>query len=187
MTTGDGRALIVDDEESIRYALTRDLEKLGFEPHAVANVEDALQAVERDKSFSLVMLDVRMPGMSGLEALRSLRPMLPEASIIMLSAVVDSEVATQALRLGADQYLTKPWSPEELGQRVQTAAERRREGVTWDAEAPAPEKGEPGLGAVTSDLINQQVTAFERAAGQLRGQSESRPRRRWWPPWRKNG
>ena len=184
MTTSHGPALIVDDEESIRYALKRDLEQIGFEPLAVSNVKEALEAVERQKSFSLVILDVRMPGMSGLDALRRLRPMLPDACIIMLSAVVDSEIAARALQIGADHYLTKPWSPEELSQRIQMASERRREGVRWDSTEPTPDGGDAGLGAVTSDLIRQQVTAFERASRQLDSPAQSRPRRRWWP-WRR--
>jgi DNA-binding response OmpR family regulator len=184
MTTSKGPALIVDDEESIRYALKRDLEQIGFEPLAVSNVQEALQAVERQKSFSLAVLDVRMPGMNGLELLRILRPMLPDACIIMLSAVVDSEIAAQAIRFGADNYLTKPWSPEELSRRVQMALERRREGVKRYSSEPTPDTGKAGLGAVTSDLIRQQVTAFERAARQLDSPAQSRPRRRWWP-WRR--
>ena len=184
MTTSKGPALIVDDEESIRYALTRDLEQIGFEPLAVSNVQEALQAVERQKSFSLAVLDVRMPGMNGLELLRILRPMLPDACIIMLSAVVDSEIAARALQIGADHYLTKPWSPEELNRRIQTALERHRGGVRRDSSEPAPDVGKAGLGGVTSDLIRQQVTAFERAAGLQDSPAQSRPRRRWWP-WRR--
>ena len=83
MTTSKGPALIVDDEESIRYALKRDLEQIGFEPLAVSNVQEAVQAVERQKSFSLAVLDVRMPGMNGLELLRILRPMLPDACMAL--------------------------------------------------------------------------------------------------------
>lgn len=185
MTTSNGPALIVDDEESIRYALKRDLEQMGFDPLAVSNGQEALQAVDRQGRFNLVLLDVRMPGMNGLDALRRLRPMLPDACIIMLSAVVDSEIAAQALRLGADHYLTKPWSREELSQRIQLAMERHRDGVSGDSAEPITDSREVDLGVVTSDLVNQQMTAFERAAGLQGSREQSRPRRRWWP-WRRN-
>lgn len=116
------RILIVDDErffrEAIRDALTAD----GFGCIDVESGEEALDRVE-DPSIGVVILDIRLPGIDGLEVLRRLRESHPGLRVIVLSASVDQELVLEALRLGACDYLAKPLHDEELVLAVRRAAE----------------------------------------------------------------
>ena len=148
-------ALIVDDEESVRDLLSQQLKRLGYDSKAAPNGQEALEQVAHQK-FDLVMLDMRMPGMSGLEVLRQLRQSYPGTCVVMLSAVVDAEITASALNLGADDFVTKPSSADYLGVRIE-AAQAHRERVG---------RGEPlrevSLDEITKDLIEQQMTLLKR-------------------------
>jgi phosphoserine phosphatase RsbU/P len=104
-----GTLLIVDDDEANRDMLSRRLERKGF---AVAVAEDGQRAIElvRARSFDLVLLDILMPGLSGLDVLRELRRGFPatELPVIMATALTDSGDIVEALRLGANDYVSKP-------------------------------------------------------------------------------
>ena len=179
--------LVVDDEESIRYALASELRKLDLEVTTASSTQEAFALVDRGGSFDLVMLDVRMPEVSGLEALRRLRRELPGACIIMLSAVVDSDIAAEAIRLGADDYLTKPWSPEELKLRIQQAMGRRAATGATDSSSGDPKLGtarKVDVASVTKDLIAQQTTAYERITAEQSEREAKGRSSRWWF-WRK--
>ena len=109
MTSPSGTLLIVDDDEANRDMLSRRLERKGFE---VAVAEDGSRAIElvRARPFDLVLLDVLMPGLSGLEVLRELRRGFPatELPVIMATALSESGDVVEALRLGANDYVSKP-------------------------------------------------------------------------------
>jgi phosphoserine phosphatase RsbU/P len=104
-----GTLLVVDDDEANRDMLSRRLERKGF---AVAVAEDGSRAIElvRERPFDLVLLDVLMPGLSGLEVLRELRRSHPatELPVIMATALSESGDIVEALRLGANDYVSKP-------------------------------------------------------------------------------
>ena len=117
-------ALIVDDEESLRYALSRQLELMGYECLAVSSGPEALAAAAR-LDFDLVMLDVRMPGMSGLEVLKNLRADSQGPCIVMLTAMGETAISAAALNSGADDYIIKPCHPHELRMKVRKAQARR--------------------------------------------------------------
>jgi len=165
MSQVERTALIVDDEESIRYVLSRQLEKLGYKCVAVSSGGEALRTINRQE-FALVMLDVRMPGISGLEVLKALRLNYPETCVVMLTAVVDTLVAAKAMKSGADDYITKPCSLEYLSARLRRGYERRELARQREKESLASD-GEPQKGvdllAITNDLVHQQVAAYERA------------------------
>ena len=175
-----------ESSNSLGKALTSELRELGYRPTSVSSAQAALATVGDDSSFELVLLDVRMPEMSGLEALRRLRPLLPVACIIMLTAVVDAEVAAQALRFGADAYLTKPWNAEELRARIEQTIQQRAEAGTPEGAPPSAsnETGGVNYTNVTVDLISQQMTAYERLSAQQGTQTGNRQRRSW-RPWRR--
>jgi DNA-binding response OmpR family regulator len=117
------RILVVDDErplvESIRFALQR-------EGHEVAEASDGLRALELAQSgqFDLVLLDVMLPGMSGFEVCRFLRQ-VSDVPILLLTARSDETDRVVGLDLGADDYITKPFSMRELMARVRAALRRR--------------------------------------------------------------
>ena len=111
-------ALIVDDEPSIRYFLSVGLEDMGFDCDAADGGEAALESLSRN-DYDLMMLDIRMPGIDGMEVLRRVRLDNQELPIVILSAVADPETAAHALTtLGANAFLGKPCTLGDLGQTI---------------------------------------------------------------------
>jgi two-component system response regulator PilR (NtrC family) len=122
--TPAGSILVVDDEEIVRDVLQDLLRKAGHEVEAVASAEDALVAL-RQRSRHLVLLDFMLPGMGGFEALTRIRQADPEPLVIMITAFASIENAVQAMRLGAFDYLTKPFKNEEVLLVVRNALRQR--------------------------------------------------------------
>ena len=118
------RVLVVDDEETIRLALGRFLRARGYEVHAVASGQDALEAITPG-AYALMLCDVRMPGLSGLDVVPQARALDPDLAIVMLSAVNDAPTARAALTQGAVDYLVKPVELAVLLQSVETALHKR--------------------------------------------------------------
>ena len=123
---GDGvRCLVVDDEPRLRQVLVRLMETDGFVCSEAANGAEALEVLQR-QPFTLVLSDLRMPRMDGIELLRQVRARFPDVAVVMITAVADVEVAVSCLAIGAMDYLTKPFHLEEVRARVIQAMERRR-------------------------------------------------------------
>ena len=120
-----GTILIVDDEEAIRNILSRKLEVDGYHCEVAADGKEALWKAFM-KDFDLVLMDIKMPGLSGMEALPQMVTNHPDTCVIMMTAVVDTETAVQAMRLGAYDYVTKPFDLDDLSMRVEKALERRK-------------------------------------------------------------
>lgn len=119
------RILVVDDEENIRFAIAVCLEADG---HTVVTASDMEQAFEetRSKAFDLIFLDVRLGTLNGLDFLPQLRSENPWARVIVITAYASIETALQAMKLGATDYLAKPFEQAELQLVTQQVAERRR-------------------------------------------------------------
>jgi response regulator RpfG family c-di-GMP phosphodiesterase len=117
--------LVVDDEESIRSLLRRKLGADGYECDIAADGKEALWKAFM-KDFDLVLMDIKMPGLSGMEALPQMVTDHPDTSVVMLTAVADAKTAVEAMKLGAYDYLTKPFDLDDLSMRVRRALERRR-------------------------------------------------------------
>lgn len=120
-----GTVLIVDDEESIRSILCRRLETEGYKCEVASDGKEALWKTFI-KDFDLVLMDIKMPGTSGLEALPQMVARHPDTCVIMLTAIVDADTAVEAMKLGAYDYITKPFDLDDLIIRVEKALERRR-------------------------------------------------------------
>src|SRR5580700_11716315 len=118
-----GRILIVDDDASVRRALHTTLQTLGFSTAEASGGEEALTLVSTTP-FDVVLLDINMPGLDGLETCRRLRRMLPRIAILMLTVRDSEEDKVQALEAGADDYVTKPFHIRELTARVRSAVRR---------------------------------------------------------------
>jgi two-component system NtrC family response regulator len=119
------RILVVDDQAAQRELITGFLRKQNFEAIAAESGEKALDKFRREP-FDLVLTDMKMPGMSGLELLAALRTMNPEATVIVVTAYGTVETAVAAVKAGAADYLTKPVNLEELLYRIEQVKERRR-------------------------------------------------------------
>ena len=111
------RILIVDDEQDLRIIFKRFLEVDGYDCEIVGSAEEALDQLTREE-FSLVITDINMPGMSGIDLLREIRRRYPEVAVLVISAVDDRKVAVKALELGAFAYMIKPVSRNELAINV---------------------------------------------------------------------
>ena len=116
--------LIVDDDNSIQYALSALLERYGYACVVVSNGQEALETVTQIE-FDLILLDFRMPGMSGLEFLKRFRVNNIKTSVVMLTAVADKILTAESFKLGADDFVIKPCDPKVLSDRLQRAYERR--------------------------------------------------------------
>jgi DNA-binding response OmpR family regulator len=135
MATPTPRVLVVDDDATVAEVVCRYLEREGFEVESVADGETGLASALTDPP-DLVVLDVMLPGLDGLEVCRRLRALAP-VPVIMLTARGAEAERVIGLELGADDYLAKPFSPKELVARVR-AVLRRARGPLSGAGAGAP-------------------------------------------------
>ena len=118
------RVLVVEDEASIRRFITLNLETVGYEVREAESGEDALTLF---KTFlpDVVVLDLMLPGINGLEVCRHIRETVPEPLIIMLTAKGQDSDKIMGLELGADDYMVKPFNPFELIARIKAMLRRR--------------------------------------------------------------
>jgi two-component system, OmpR family, KDP operon response regulator KdpE len=115
-----GLILIVDDEISIRRALHTTLCRLGFKTVEAARGQEALSLV-RTNSFDAVLLDINMPGMTGIDTCKYMRSLFPRMPILMLTVRDSEDDKVEALDAGADDYITKPFQLRELTARIRAA------------------------------------------------------------------
>lgn len=115
--------LIVDDETPLRKALRTSLAASGFDVEEARNGEEALHTVQRQR-FDLVLLDINMPGISGIDACRRIRGVSPESGIIMVTVRDLEDDKVRALEAGADDYITKPFKLRELTARLRAVLRR---------------------------------------------------------------
>lgn len=117
------RILVIDDDPVVQTAVRRTLEPAGYDMVAATNGADAMD-IFRVVNPALIILDLRLPGKSGQELCREIREETASIPIIVLSAVSDQVERILLLELGADDYITKPFSPRELLARVRAAMRR---------------------------------------------------------------
>jgi len=117
--------LIVDDEKNICLTLSQALEVLGAETDTALNGEEALIKLEK-KKFGIILLDLRMPGMGGMEVLRRVREIRPDICVIILTAYGTIESAVEAMKLGAVDFIQKPFSPDEIRELVSRVMNREK-------------------------------------------------------------
>jgi len=119
-STSSGRILIADDEPHIRRILQTLLEMAGFEVDLRQDGTDALEAVRSSEHYDLILLDIIMPGATGLEVLGAIRGMDERKStpVVILTAKGQDTDRKAAFSLGADDFLTKPFSPKKLLARI---------------------------------------------------------------------
>ena len=124
MTERRGKVLVVDDEQTVRDLLKRTLEGAGYE---VVTADSGLEALERvcEQEVGVVLLDIKMPGMTGMEVLAKLTADWPEICVLMVTAVADAQTAVQAMKLGAYDHITKPFNLEDVLLKMRRAIEKR--------------------------------------------------------------
>jgi two-component system, OmpR family, KDP operon response regulator KdpE len=117
------KILVVDDDPSFRQGLRASLQSSGYDVHNAANAEEALEYV-REHPIDIVLLDINMPGIGGLEACRRIRAAAPQAAIVMLTVRDAEGDIILALETGADDYVTKPFRLGELIARLHAVLRR---------------------------------------------------------------
>jgi CheY-like chemotaxis protein len=120
----DKPVLIVDDEKNIRLTLAQSLETLGVETESAEDGREALAKVQ-EKEFGLILLDLRIPGVDGLDVLRQRRESRPDIRTIVITAYGTIELAVKAMKLGAVDFIPKPFVPEEVRDAVARVFEEK--------------------------------------------------------------
>jgi DNA-binding response OmpR family regulator len=132
------RILIVDDDPVVRQFVELVLTQQGYATSSAATSETALQVLGRE-SFHLVLLDINMPGMTGLDILRVMRSRPKRPKILMMTAHRDPQTIMKAMQQGADGYLAKPFQPLDLIKRVETVLRGPAPPRSAPAKAPGDE------------------------------------------------
>lgn len=175
------RVLLVDDEEPIRLSLSTFLSRSGYEVETAASAMQALEMLDTGR-YSLMLSDIRMPGMTGIELVPRALASHPDLAIVMLTAVNDAPTATEALSRGAMGYLTKPVELPDLHESILKALHRRemllqqreidhviREEVTLRTAELEREKA--ALRDLTIQVAESLVIAMEAKDPYMRGRS----------------
>jgi two-component system alkaline phosphatase synthesis response regulator PhoP len=114
-----GHILIIDDEAALRQTLARILQQAGFEVTTAENGDQGLSFIETT-NFDLIFMDLRMPGMPGMDALKLIHASFPNLPVVLFTAQPDLNSAVEALRNGATDYLLKPLKPQAVIERAQS-------------------------------------------------------------------
>lgn len=119
------KILVVDDESTICDSVKKILSRKGYEVENTLNASDAIERMKKEK-FDIVITDLMMPNVSGMELLELVKKYYPEIDVLVITGYATLESAVQATKLGALDYIQKPFTPSELADRVQKAIELRR-------------------------------------------------------------
>jgi len=119
--------LLVDDEAPFLETMTKRLEKRNLDVKTALSGQSALETLEKNPSIDVIILDVKMPGMDGIETLRKIKTGYPLSEVIMLTAHATVESAIEGMKLGAFDYLMKPCDMDQLMGKVQEATQKKRD------------------------------------------------------------
>jgi DNA-binding response OmpR family regulator len=155
------RVLVIDDEAHIRHMMRLTLEAAGY---AVGEAADGLHGLEMcgtDAVWDIVLLDQKMPGIDGIETLRRLRECAPGTRVIMVTAFASIELAVEAMKLGATDFVRKPMTPEILRQTVAAALAKPPVTAPLGRPAPAARPQRPRIETVTMNGFHLVRTSAE--------------------------
>jgi len=160
MTDHEATILIVDDAEATREIIKRNLGRAGYTVTAAGRVEEAI-AILKAEHVDLVITDLKMPGPSGLELVRHVRENLRDTEVIMITGYPSIEDAVTAVKIGAEEYLTKPFTDDELLHAVETALVKLNRRRKMDRSEPSASI--PGL-IGESPAMQWLATTIDKAA-----------------------
>lgn len=143
------RVLIVDDEENIRRMMRLALEVAGYEVGEASSGAQGLDVYNDGSSWDVVLLDQRMPGMDGLETLRRLNKRNAAARVIMITAYASVELAVDAMKIGATDFVRKPMTPEILRGAVAAALQKSAQRQVEPTGEIEPTKARPQIETIT--------------------------------------
>ena len=169
------RVLVADDEPNIRDMLSFFLEQHNFVCSQAGDAESAI-VIARDEKFDLIVMDVRMPGVSGMEALRAIKQDDPAQAVMMITGTTGAEAADEAMTLGASDFVTKPFSLQDMLGRIDEAINR---GIESTERPPTPEhRSLPSSSTPTADperwrSIARDVDRLYTEIGELKARIDS--------------
>ena len=134
---GSTRILVVDDEQDIREGSRRIISRMGCDVSTASRGDMALEILEKEE-FSIMLLDLKMPGIDGMEVLRQVREKYPEILVIIITGFATVETAIEAMKQGAYDFIPKPFEPDHLRIVVGRAREKMR--LRWEAESMARDR-----------------------------------------------
>jgi two-component system response regulator AtoC len=156
--------LLIDDENSFRTLIGRELERAGYEVEGAGGIEEGRRALAR-RGFDVVLLDVRMPDGSGLEMLPEIKEQWPTTEVVMLTAFGTVEEAIRAMKQGAYDFLTKPCKLAELEAVLEKALEKQSLQRSNTALSIEVERLQPGEGIIgTSEEMRELFDLITRVA-----------------------
>lgn len=161
-SAGLGRILIVDDEQSVREVLSEYFTEQGYSVENAGGGEEALALVQRSTP-DLVLLDVRMPGIDGVETLRRIREIAPDVSVIMVTANEDVGLARETLKLGALDYVAKPFDFVYLERAIMAGLAQSGGGLV--SAAPASGDAWRDLALAVFQAVRTMSTAARASTG----------------------
>ncbi|MFC1943432.1 response regulator [Chloroflexota bacterium] len=127
MPTKQAAVLVVDDEPSIAGLLSEDLIEEGYNCITAATGEDALRRLSKS-NFDAILLDLKLPGISGMDVLKEVKSNRPEIAIIVVTSAGDAQTAVEAMKIGAVDYITKPFDLERINSSIEAALKTRTVG-----------------------------------------------------------
>ena len=132
-TPEQSRILIIDDQESIRESLKLALEKEGYLVETAENGQEAIRK-SKEQFYNMALVDLRLPDMDGIELLTKMRETVPKMSKIIITGYPSQENAIEAVNRGADGYLVKPYSMEELLRKIKEQLQKQQEARKYSEE-----------------------------------------------------
>ena len=141
------RILVIDDESNIRLMVRIALQAAGHQVETAADGSEGLDKFGTGEGWDMVLLDQRMPGLDGLQVLEAMRPLCPDARVILITAFGTIDLARDALRLGAVGFLRKPFTTDALRGAVRMALETSAPAAssTWDAPSEPRSSGDASI------------------------------------------
>ncbi len=133
MTSQRAGVLVVDDEPSVTDLLSAALEEEGYTCITAATGEEALKKLATD-NVDAVLLDLRLPGISGMDVLRTIKSTYPRTAVVVVTGMGDAETAVEAMKIGAVDYITKPFEVERVSHSVEAALQAA---TIWDSKSVA--------------------------------------------------
>ena len=167
------KILVVDDEEGVRNLLQRMLEGAGYEVVSTGDGEEALYQISQG-DINVALLDIKMPTISGIELLNKITADYPDVCVIMATAVIDIQTAIDSLKLGAYDYITKPFKKDEILQKVYEAIsrwerrlkEKNQQVLIQEKFADQTQKIQEQFGELINSLSREHTLVFKLAANQ---------------------
>ncbi|MBT5055389.1 MAG: response regulator [Gemmatimonadetes bacterium] len=158
----DGPILVVDDDDSLRELCSRVLMAQGHEVHTASLAEEAL-ALAAQNNYRVVLLDLKMPGMDGIECLRRLKAQGCRADIVMITGYGNVPTAVEAMKVGARDFIEKPFRPDDLHAMLQDILARQRQTISEDPIVAFIQTNATEIGS-RKDVANRLGVSLERVS-----------------------